>query len=62
MDGREWEGWKMRQVEVMSRDSVLGTAFHSSDFQNMESHAREAKCILKVSQDALGELKMKYKQ
>lgn len=50
----------MSQVGVMSRDS--GPVFHSSNFQNTESHARKAKYIVKVSQDTLGDLKMKYKQ
>lgn len=39
-----------------------GCCAHSSDHQNTESHARKAKHIFKIYQDALGELKMKYKQ
>lgn len=39
-----------------------GCCAHSSDHQNTESHARKARHIFKVYQDALGELKMKYKQ
>lgn len=51
-DGAETEEQRLRS----------GCSVHSSDCHNMESHARKAKYIFKVSQDALGELKMKYKQ
>lgn len=39
-----------------------GCCVHSADCHNMESYARKAKYIVKVSQDALGELKMKCQQ
>lgn len=49
------------ELGLMSRDSTLGAVL-TDDCHNTESHARKAKYIVKVSQDALGELKMKCQQ
>jgi hypothetical protein len=54
--------WDMDGAETDEQRLRSGCCVHSSDCHNTESHARKAKYIFKVYQDALGEFKMKCKQ